>query len=80
MHGLRHSGRGCEFFSSHLLTNTWLEAAIPHATPNPSVRPTLELAKTDSGTPPFFVRRFVAPTWFQDPGNKIFGLAALSVF
>jgi hypothetical protein len=80
MHGLRHSRRGCGFLSSHLLTDTWLDAAIPHTAPNPSLRPTLELAKTDSGTLPFSVRRFVAPTWFQDPGNKIFGLAALSVF
>ena len=80
VHGLRQSRRGCDFLSSHLLTNTWLDAAIPHTAPNPSLRPTLELAKTDSGTLPFSVRRFVAPTWFQDPGNKIFGLAALSVF
>jgi hypothetical protein len=80
MHGRHQSKRGYEFLSSHSLTNTWLDAAIPHAAPNPSLRPTLELAKTDSGTPPFFVRRFVAPTWFQDPGNKIFRIAALSVF
>jgi hypothetical protein len=80
MHGLRHSWRGYGFLSSHLLTDTWLDAAIPYAAPNPSLRPTLELAKTDSGTLPFSVRRFVAPTWFQDPGIKIFGLVALSVF
>ena len=80
MHGLRQSRRGSEFLSSHSLTNTWLDAAIPHAAPNPSLRPTLELAKTDSGTLPFSSRPLAAATQFQDPGNKIFSLAALSVF
>jgi len=80
MHGLRQSRRGSEFLSSHSLTNTWQAAAIPHTAPNPSLRPTLELAKTDSGTLPFSSRTLALATQFQDPGNKIFGLVALSVF
>jgi hypothetical protein len=40
----------------------------------------MELAKTDSGTLPFSARSLALATQFQDPGNKIFSLAALSVF
>jgi hypothetical protein len=29
MHGLRQSRRGCDFLSSHLLTDTWLDYTIP---------------------------------------------------
>jgi hypothetical protein len=79
MHGLRQCQPAIEFFTSHLLTNTWLSSRSTRSAPNPSLQPTLELSKTDSGTRPV-LRRLLGPLdQFQDPGNKIFRLLALSV-
>jgi len=49
MHGLRQCRPRLEFFTSHLLTNTWLSSRITRSAPNTSLRSNLELAKTDSG-------------------------------
>jgi len=53
---------------------------IPRTAPILPLRPTMELGKTDSGTLHFSAHSLALATQFQDPGNKIFGLAALSVF
>jgi hypothetical protein len=50
MHGVRQCQPRLEFFTSHLLTNTWLSLRNYPQRPKSVLKSTLELSKTESGT------------------------------